>query len=347
MLYFKDGVTIIDNNFPFFIINEVDTIATKGERFPYEGVLGLSPDVSGDDYLTLGVPLPIHLKQKGSIKTAIVGIDMHQNTKEQSSLTIGKIDTSKFRNKGETELTLKWFEVPKTSTRFAWRREMRNVFYNGASFDDGEINDAVFDSFYGGLLLPLTEWKPLFDQIQANLTKQGKKYLICDDKKYSCHYQGECKYHSDDWESFHFNFIDDRAYSVTPSSYLIDANDDAGYKICNVAVHGNTLHEKEYILGDVFMQSMYVVLDYENSRFAVNGNYITVDKVHEKEPKNIPSSGNMIWVIIGAVIGVLVVVAITGFIIVKIKNRRLQANLAKYDQLWVLLSFKYLLYTMV
>lgn len=54
-------MTIIDENFPFFIINEVDTISLKGERFPYEGILGLSPDVNGDDYLTLGVPLPMHL----------------------------------------------------------------------------------------------------------------------------------------------------------------------------------------------------------------------------------------------------------------------------------------------
>jgi nitrate reductase gamma subunit len=41
----------------------------------------------------------------------------------------------------------------------------------------------------------------------------------------------------------------------------------------------------------------------------------------------------VIWAIIGSIIGVLIVVAIVGFIIIRMKNRRLQANLAKYDTL--------------
>lgn len=124
---------------------------------------------------------------------------MHQSTKETSSLTIGKIDETKFRNKAETEATLKWFDVPKSSTRFAWKREMRNVYYNAKSFDDGEINDAVFDSFYGGILLPITEWEPLFKEIEANLTSAGKKYLICDWTKYQCTFQGTCESKYADW----------------------------------------------------------------------------------------------------------------------------------------------------
>jgi Tfp pilus assembly protein PilW len=37
--------------------------------------------------------------------------------------------------------------------------------------------------------------------------------------------------------------------------------------------------------------------------------------------------------VVGSIIGVLVIVGIVGFIIVKMKNRRLQNNLAKYEQL--------------
>ena len=79
------------------------------------------------------------------------------------------------------------------------------------------------------------------------------------------------------------------------------------------------------------MQSLYVVLDYENSQFAVNGNYIDVEPL-DKSKKDTGSS-SMVWIIIGSVIGVLVLVAIIGCFIVKQKNRRLQENLAKYDQL--------------
>jgi hypothetical protein len=134
-------------------------------------VLGLSPDINGDNYFTLGVPLPQHLKNIGKIPKAIVGIDMLKDPTLQSTLTLGYIDETKFRNKSETFTTLKWFNVDRNSTRFAWRKEMRNVFYDGKSFDDGKVNDAVFDSFYGGLHLPLTEWTPLMQSIMDNLEK--------------------------------------------------------------------------------------------------------------------------------------------------------------------------------
>lgn len=91
------------------------------------------------------------------------------------------------------------------------------------------------------------------------------------------------------------------------------------------------MNETEYILGDVFMQNLYVILDYENSQFAVNGNYILVPGKGEKKDRS--TSGSMVWVIIGSVVGVLVLVAIIGFCIVRAKNRRLQSNLAKYETL--------------
>jgi hypothetical protein len=64
------------------------------------------------------------------------------------------------------------------------------------------------------------------------------------------------------------------------------------------------------------MQSLYVVLDYENSQFAVNGNYIDVEPMEDKTKKD-TSSSHMVWIIIGSVVGVLVLVAIIGCFIVK------------------------------
>ena len=82
------------------------------------------------------------------------------------------------------------------------------------------------------------------------------------------------------------------------------------------------------------MQGLYVILDYENSQFAVNGPYIPVDRIGEKKERTDDTQSNgMIWIIIGSVVGVLVLVAIIGFIIVRQKNRRLQENLSKYETL--------------
>ncbi len=331
VLTFSNGIDWVDRNFPFFIIETVDN--TKGKaNFPFDGVLGLSPDISGDDYFTVGQPLPLFLKEKGKIAQAIVGIDMHkESTAQSSSMQLGKIDENKFRNKTEKIETLKWFYVSASTTRFAWRHEVRNILYNQKSFDDGFKNDGTFDSFYGGIHLPQVEWTKTFTEIQANLTAAGKNYLSCDMGNMTCYFNGACSHMKSDWNDFEFNFIDDRAYAVSADSYLLDSKDAQGRNICIVAVYGNKMHPTEYILGDVFMQSLYVVLDYENSRFAVNGNYRQVEVIGDKPVR--PESGSMLWIIIGAVVGVLLLVAIIGGCIVRSKNRRLQNNLAKYEQL--------------
>jgi hypothetical protein len=112
---------------------------------------------------------------------------MHKDPNIDSTLTLGYINETKFRNTSETFANLKWFNVNRNTTRFAWRKEMRNVFYDQDSFDDGKVNDAVFDSFFGGLYLPLSEWTPLMQSIMENLQSQGKDYLECDFKTtYKC-----------------------------------------------------------------------------------------------------------------------------------------------------------------
>jgi len=112
---------------------------------------------------------------------------------------------------------------------------------------------------------------------------------------------------------------------------LLDTKDKEGRNMCLVAIYGNRIDPLEYILGDVFMQSMYVILDYENSQFAVNGNYRTVEALGDKPDHT--TGSNKVWMIIGIVIGVLALLAIIGGCIVRQKNNRLQENLSKYEQL--------------
>lgn len=88
------------------------------------------------------------------------------------------------------------------------------------------------------------------------------------------------------------------------------------------------------------MQNFYVVLDYENYKFAINGVYTPTSEIKDfgfrddgTKDGGDTNNKSIIWAVIGSIIGVLVVVAIVGFIIVRMKNHRLQANLAKYEQL--------------
>lgn len=139
----------------------------------------------------------------------------------ESSFTLGKIDVTKFRNKTETEATLRWTSVPTKTNRYAWTAEMKNIFYNDKSVDDGFRNTAVFDSFYGGVHLPLSEWTPTIESIKRDLNSQRKNYLECDmNVTYNCTWRGKCSTYKADWKKFSFNFIDDRAYEVSPDAYL-------------------------------------------------------------------------------------------------------------------------------
>lgn len=80
------------------------------------------------------------------------------------------------------------------------------------------------------------------------------------------------------------------------------------------------------------MQNMYVILDYENSRFAINGNYRVVTPTEDK-PVRPEEQSSSVWIIIAIVLGVFVLVAAIGFVIVRMRNKRLQSNLSKYETL--------------
>lgn len=79
------------------------------------------------------------------------------------------------------------------------------------------------------------------------------------------------------------------------------------------------------------MENFYVILDYENSQFALSGNFISVSDTPDKHPG--ANAENGLWTIVAIVVGILVLIAIVGFCVVRQKNRRLQSNLSKYEQL--------------
>lgn len=76
-----NGVTQIDLSYPFFMVDNAQDLQDNTRKFPHEGILGLSPDVRGDDYLTLGVPMPVHLANKSRIGAPIISLDMKMSGK--------------------------------------------------------------------------------------------------------------------------------------------------------------------------------------------------------------------------------------------------------------------------
>jgi hypothetical protein len=142
-----------------------------------------------------------------------------------------------------------------------------------------------------------------------------------------------CNDNKADWKNLDLNFEGTRSYIVTTDNYLVDITDDKSRNFCIVSLFGNTRVPTEYILGDVFMQNMYVVLDYENSRFGINGNYRTVEPRGDKPDRPSDEGSISVWIIIGIFIGAFVIVGAGGLLIARMRNKKLQANLQKYETL--------------
>lgn len=223
------------------------------------------------------------------------------------------------------------------TTDFGWLHDISNFYVGGYSFDDGEKNTGVFDSFWPGIHLPTTEWGYLLQNWTGNANMS--QYLQCSSTTYKCGFIGMCSQHMSDFTYIGFNFKDDRVYQILPSDYMRDTSDSQGRNWCDIGIYGS--NSTRFILGDVFMQSLYVMLDYDNSQFALNGNWVHASTMYtQKRFPDAPtddgtggSNKSIVWVIIGSVLGVLVAVAAIGIFIVRRKNRRLQQNLEKYETL--------------
>jgi hypothetical protein len=230
----RNGVTQIDLDYPFFMIDNAEDLQDNTRKFPHEGILGLSPDVKGDDLLTLGVPMPLHLYKKKRIGQPVIGLDMKLNGK--STIQIGKIEPNRFRNKLEDMKNLGWVNVNETG-QFKWRALMLNVYYKRTEFadlkydddevvDDGKKNIAIFDSFYPGIHLPIIEWKRLYE-LETKVLAEKNITLKCNfQSSYSCFFEGPCE--PQHFEAFAFNFVGDRAYVVYPKDYLISTTNKNG-----------------------------------------------------------------------------------------------------------------------
>lgn len=84
---------------------------------------------------------------------------------------------------------------------------------------------------------------------------------------------------------------------------------------CNILIQRNNIvnHTNEYTLGTVFMYNYYQIFDLQNNKFGLNGPSIDFAAARSSFPT---------WIII-LVVGVMVIVGISIFCFIRIKNKRL------------------------
>lgn len=175
-----------------------------------------------------------------------------------------------------------------------------------------------------------------------------------------CRFQGKCTDHIGDFYNIAINVVDDRVYELSPEKYLSDTIDSKNQSWCQVLIHstpGNDF-ETTFRLGDIFMQQFYLMLDYDNSRFALNGKWVPTAQMNTSrywpDPTPTPPSpappgpsptpdqdqgssdqggASSTVIIIAIVAGVVVLLVAAGIVIYKRRNKRLQDELSRQELL--------------
>lgn len=129
--------------------------------------------------------------------------------------------------------------------------EVQSFLYNNHTVDDGEHNFAIFDSYYGGIHLPYSEFDRLATMFKANVSG-----LVCDmgEGEKKCWYEGKCAAGGEGFNEVYFNFLGNTSYKLKPSQYLYDIKNASGHDVCHLLITGNHVQSDKYLIGNIFMR---------------------------------------------------------------------------------------------
>lgn len=223
--------------FTFFEITDARIVDFYDEnstfKFPFDGVLGLSPAQhlsNASDSLPSGSkPLLQALKEQGLISNATLSVSM---SADSSSLTFGGYKESDLKNSTNA---IRWFPAVGDS----WQVEINNILYSTVSIDDGQHNFAFFDSFYGGIHIPLEEFLLLARQLQRTHNE-----IFCNTKADNsrCWFDGMCSAYRDTYANISFLINGNQAFVISPAVYLKDYKNSSGQYQCQMLVVGNIIN---------------------------------------------------------------------------------------------------------
>ena len=123
-------------------------------------------------------------------------------------------------------------------------------------------------------------------------------------------------------------FNDTLGFHIPPTSYLKTEVTQGGAITCYNMIMYSAVH-KDIVLGDVFLENYYTVLDYDRELIGFNG-WVQMDLPIEERR---PSRKTTTIIIIIITCALVLLAAIAAFIIIKRRNSKLAKNLDLYNQL--------------
>jgi hypothetical protein len=190
----------------------------------------------------------------------------------------------------------------------SWAVRIEDVMYgspiNGTSLDDLNSDLAIVDTMFPGIMIPNRVWDNLQKVFVKNITATGNTTVNCSitenilGEEYSvCYSDRRCgtkKWLSDFYLYFNATTSDDdknktfTQYILTlkKENYAVDipitffnttTNTTETKEMCKFLVYGqNNSMEKRYIIGNAFLRSYYVMLNYTSDSLGFNGDYSEV-----------------------------------------------------------------------
>lgn len=154
-------------------------------------------------------------------------------------------------------------------------------------------------------------------------TKYKDVTCLLDEAHGNCYFFGPCAAREKEFSPFILQLADTKGFSIPASSYLIDKKTQQGQDGCLIGVQRSK--DNDFVLGEVFIQNYYTVLDFENKRVGFNGDLFVEGLPLKKFP---------LWaIIVIAVAGAGIVLAIAICVVVRHRNKNLKSKLGEYNEI--------------
>ena len=214
-----------------------------------------------------------------------------------------------------------------------WVIKIRDVRYNSTSANYSSLNDtftraARVDSMFPGVAVPMTIWKNVeaymlksISTVDAPLNCSYTELIMNENFTY-CMLPTTCS----NLGNISLQFSGNETFIYPPQSYAIPLT-VAGKSMCKIALYGsNDLTEDYYMLGDLFLQNYYVLLNYTSSSVGFNGYYYLAEQLVKPDP---PKDEKLaIWgvmIIAAVIVGIILAVCVCLYI--RQKNTALKMRL--------------------
>ncbi len=235
-----------------------------------------------------------------------------------------------------------------------WAVRIEDMLYgkmqNSTSLDDQYSDLAIIDTVFPGILVPNRVWNNFKANFIANIsgincnnteTILGQAYPYCYVNT-TCGqrtaYQNIYLYFNSSIKAgnstqYMLEYPKEKYAAEDSIKYIDEKNVTQSMDVCKLLVYGQgSSSESRYLVGNAFLKSYYVALDFANEKIGFNGFYKEIEKPNPRPPTPPAGSGLDALVVILVIAGILLFASIGICVCIKKRNETLREQLDSNDK---------------